>query len=263
MIQGINEIEVWMRSNRLRLNMDKTQVMWLGSKPQLAKITQQGLNIGGTVVMPVQTAKNLGCLFDSELTLKPHINAVTKSCFYQLRQIRSIRNMLSADAVKTLVHSFISNRIDYCNSIFFGAPNSTLTKLQSVLNAAARLITSTTRFDHIQPVLKELHWLPIRQRINYKIASLVRGCVNGEGPSYIQDLVTTTASCPGRAHLRSAQHRDLVLPRSRTKRLGNRSFRLAAPIVWNALPVSLHCLSGNCVQFKSKLKTHLFVDTYE
>ena len=154
--------------------------------------------------MPLHTAKNLGCTLDSELTLEPHANAITKSCFYQLRQIRSIRKLLSTDAVKTLVHSFISNRIDYCNSIFYGATGTVLAKLQSVLNAAARLVTSTQRFDHIQPVLRELHWLPIQQRISYKIACLARGCLHHNGPIYLQDMIETTASHPGRANLRSA-----------------------------------------------------------
>ena len=91
-----------------------------------------------------------------------HVNNITRSCFYQLRQLRSIRRSLSTDAAKTLVHSLISSRVDYCNSIFYGATDIVVRRLQSVLNAAARLISNRRKFDHITPVLRDqLHWLPI------------------------------------------------------------------------------------------------------
>ena len=99
-----------------------------------------------------------------------HVN-ITRSCFYQLRQLRSIWRSLFTDAAKTLVHSLISIRVDYCNSILYGATNIVGRRLQSVLNAAARLISNKRKFDHITPVLRDqLHWLPIRQRIEFKIA---------------------------------------------------------------------------------------------
>ena len=222
------------------------------------KIMQKELNIGSTIIKPKPTAKNLGCVIDSELTLEQHVNSITKSCFYQLRQIRSIHRLLSVEASKALIHAFISSRINYCNSVFYGATGSVLGKLQSVQNAAARLLTSKRRYDHITPVLMDLHWLPIHQRINYKIASLTRGCLHGEGHGDLKELLTPTSSCQGRAHLRAASHGDLVTSRSTTKRLGTHSFRIAAPTIWNSLPVSVRNLSSNHELFNAGLKTHLF-----
>ena len=88
-----------------------------------------------------------------------HVNNITRSCFYQLRQLRSIRRSLTMEASKTLVHSLKSRCVDYCNSIFYGATNAVLQRLQSVLNAAARLITNTRKFDHITPVLRNQLYL--------------------------------------------------------------------------------------------------------
>ena len=93
--------------------------------------------------------------FDPELRMDLHVNNITRSCFYQLRQLRSIQLSLAMEASKTLVHSLVSNRVDYCNSIFYGATNAVLRRLQSVLNAAARLIKNTRKFDHITPMLRD------------------------------------------------------------------------------------------------------------
>ena len=121
-------------------------------------------------------------------------------------QQRSIRRSLTMKATKTLVHSIVSSRVDYCNNIFHGATNAVLRRLQSVLNAAARLITNTRKFEHITPVIRDqLHWLPIRQRIIFKIATFVRNSLHGRGPTYYLSRSCIPISEIGaRAHLRSA-----------------------------------------------------------
>ena len=160
--------------------------MWLGSKQQLGKIETECMQIGEHCIKFSTFAKNLGVTFDPELRMDLHVNNITRSCFFQLRQLRSIRLSLTMEATKTLVHSLVSSHLDYCNSIFYGATNTVLQRLQSVLNAAARLITNTRIFDHITPVLRDqLHWLPIRQRIIFKIATFVRNSLHGRGPTYL------------------------------------------------------------------------------
>ena len=120
----------------------------------------------GTVLQFSTAVKNLGVLYiDSQLTVAEHIDAVCRSGFFQLRQLRSIRQSLTPAAVKTLVHAFISSRLDYCNQLFVGVTGRLLDKLQSLQNAAARLVTGARKFDRITPVMRELHWLPVRQRI--------------------------------------------------------------------------------------------------
>ena len=258
----IVRIERWMAANRLCLNTDKTQVMWLGSRQQLTKITTDKINIGGTEISLSSTAKILGIVFDRELSLKPHINSVTKSCFYQLRQIRTIRRLLTADAAKALIHAFITSRIDYCNGIYVGSTDWVFSKLQSVMNAAARLITGSLRRDHITPVLRDLHWLPIRRRVNFKLVTLVYGCLRGEKPVYLSEDITPVSTNIRRAGLRSSQRGQLMVPRTKTSRLGQRSFRVAAPAIWNALPQQLSDFTMNPETYRKNLKTFLFSQCY-
>jgi len=130
-----------------------------------------------------------------------HIAAIYRSGFFQLRQLRSIRQSLTPAAVKTLVHAFISSRLDYCNQRFVSVTGRLLNKLQSLQNAAACLVTGTRKFDRITPVMQELHWLPVRQRIRFKTAVLVFKCIHGLAPEYLSEYCKLTT---GRSHLRSA-----------------------------------------------------------
>ena len=144
------------------MNPDKTQFIWLGSRKQLAHLNITPLHLhDGTIVVPSTDVRSLGFVFDSQLSMTDHVNHVTCACFYQLRQLCFIRDSLMDDAAKMLVHTFVSSRVDYCNSLLFGAPTHVLGKLQPVLNASARLITRGRRCDHIKPVLRDLHWLPV------------------------------------------------------------------------------------------------------
>ena len=141
-----------MASNRLKLNVDKTQFIWLGSPRQLAAVSQVQLIIG-EVVTASDTIRDLCVTLDAQLTMKNHVDGVARSCFYQLRQLRSIRRSVPTDALHTLVHAFISSRIDYCNAVLYGATDAVIRRLQAVLHAEARLITGIRRNDHITPTL--------------------------------------------------------------------------------------------------------------
>ena len=118
-------------------------------------------------------ASRIIIVFDNTLTLKPRINTVCKSAYFHIRRIARIRKHLIVQAIKTIVHSLISPRLDYCNSVLAGLPDCEITKLQSVQNAAAKLITLSRKFDHVTPILRELHWLPVHQHILFKVLVLV------------------------------------------------------------------------------------------
>ena len=116
------------------------------------------------------------------------------------------------------------------------------------------------KFDHISAAIRnELHWLPVRRRIVYKLCFLVQNCSVGEAPQYLQELCVPLSGRAGRQNLRSSDRGDLLVPRFRTSRYGRRSFSVAAPSLWNSLPVDIRQLSGNPEQFKKKLKTVLFL----
>ena len=130
------------------------------------------------------------------------------------------------------------------------------------MNAAARLLSGKRRYDHISPVLKDLHWLRVRERVTFKLATLVFDCLHDRRPIYLREKLSLTSSNLRRASLRSAEHGDLVTPRTRSRKLGARSFTFSAPAVWNALPDTVRSLSLSYQQFSNNLKTHLFSTSF-
>ena len=126
--------------------------------------------------LAVTSARNLGVVIDSWLIMLDHVAVVCRTGYYRLRQLRPTVKCLSVDAAKTLIQSFISNRLDYCNAALCGITDTLLRKqLKAVQNAAARLLTRTGRREHISPVLRQLHWLPVSHRIDFKLA--LEGCL--------------------------------------------------------------------------------------
>jgi hypothetical protein len=180
--------------------------------------------------------------------MSDHVASVCRSCYIQLRQLRQVKGSLTSDAIKTLVHAFISSCLDYCNSLLVGVSDGVLKKLQSIQHAAARLVTGTQRFDHITPVLRDLHWLPIRNPITYKVAMLVYKCLHGLAPSILADFCQPVLSVSGRQHLCSADTGALVVPRTRTS-VGSRSFSVCGPATWNDMPIELRLLELSASSF--------------
>jgi hypothetical protein len=263
MINCITDINNWMLSNRLKLNPDKTQFAWFGTWQQLCRFTPDVITMPSNVsITPSKCVRNLGCNFDSRLTMEDHVNEIVKSCLFQLRQLRSIRRSLTDKAAAILVHAFISCRLDYCNSILYGVSDRVLHKLQLVQNTAARLIANCRRYDHITPVLRDLHWLPIQQRIKFKLALFVHLCLRGQLPLYLSNMLTPLAEVPHRSGLRSASHGDLMCAGSNL-RFGNRSFRHSGPSIWNSLPARVRNPLLSTEQFKRELKTYLFTSVYK
>jgi len=255
---NITDVSNWCSSRGLQLNTKKTELIWFGSPSNLRSLTPDDakITVGGTIIQPVDVVRDLGFHFDSELSMRDHISRVTKSCFYQLRRLRPIRRQLGRDVTKCLVCSFVLSRLDYCNGLLAGLPATTLKPLQRVQNAAARLILGLKWCDHITPALMDLHWLPIKQRIEYKLAILVHKCLHHQAPSYLTELLTSLSDIQPRSCLRSASDGKLDIPRTRIQ-FGERAFAVAGARQWNALPAQLRSIEDFTL-FKSKLKTHLF-----
>jgi len=152
------------------------------------------------------SARDLGVVIDSCLTMADHVSAIRQSGYFQLRQLRPVARSLTVDAAKTIVHAFIACRIDYCNLLLHGITDSLFRRLQSVPNAAAclQLITRTRRRDHITPVLRDLYWLPVQRRVDYKLALLVYKSLHGLAPSYLADDCILASSDNFHRRLRSA-----------------------------------------------------------
>ena len=197
----------------------KTEVIHLCSC--FHSITLPGIDVGGYTISPTPVARDLGVLFDSRLTLSKHVNSVWKSTFFSISNICRIRKYLDCDNCERLVHAFISSKLDSCNSLLTGFPDKEISKLQRVHNAAARLIVGAAKNEHMSPILQQLHWLPVKFRIDFKILMLTYKVLNNQAPDSISELLTLYK--PSRA-LRSYCQMLLVVPK--TELYGDRSFGL-------------------------------------
>ena len=193
--------------------------------------------------------------------MSSHISKQCASAFYHLHNISRIRRFLSTDTTKTLVHAFVTSRVDYCNSLSYGLPASHLNKVQRLLNSAARLVCRAPRYCRITPLLYELHWLPVRQRISFKILLFVFKAIHGFALTYLRELVSIKRS--GNYNLRfSSDGLLLATPTYRSRfTLGDRSFHVAAPALWNVLPREIRSITDLGI-FKCRLTTHLFKEAF-
>ena len=258
----ISEIDEWMSSNRLKLNTDKTQFIWLGTRQQLQKIGIDHIQLGSNNVKFQTSVGNLGVTLDSHLSMKAHVLRTCRTCYYQLRQLRSVRRSLSFTACTSLVHAFITSRLDYCNSLLAGISVGLMNQLQSVIRVAARLVMRKRKFDPISNDIRDrLHWLPVKSRIDFKLGLLVYKCLHGEAPSYLAEMLEHKSDNPALHRLRNTANRGpgkLVVPRTRLKTFGPRSFATTGPSLWNSLPTEVTDVTLNISTFKIRLKTFLF-----
>ena len=178
---------------------------------------------------------------------------VCRKSYAQLRVISKIRHCMDAKSLETIIHAFVTTKLDFGNATLAGVPKRLLAKLQLVQNAAARLISRTPKYEHITPVLSELHWLPVEMRIKFKILLTVFKCISGSAPSYLCDMIQIAS---GTRPIRTVNERKLVVPPHRSG-YAKQCFNYAGPSLWNELPVNLR-LCDDFMTFKSLLKTHLF-----
>ena len=162
------DILFWMNLNKLLLNPSKTEFLLIGTKQQRLKFSDlTNLSLSNDIIPVSSSARNLGFIFDSDMSFSEQINSVSKSCHFHIRDIRRIRHLLPLSAATALANSLVSSKLDYCNSLYSGISN--LNKLQRIQNSLARVITNTSKYQHTTPTLKKLHWFPIKQRIDYKL----------------------------------------------------------------------------------------------
>lgn len=250
----MKEIKQWMCANMLKLNQDKTEFIVFSPKHHVKDLPSYHLNFSGTIIKESPNVKNLGVWFDKTLSMQKQISSVSRSCYHQIRNIGRIRPLITEGACKTLICALVTSRLDYANALLYGVNSNELAKLQKIQNTAARITTRTKRREHITPVLKTLHWLPVAQRIEYKILVHTYKAINIIAPQYIRELIHIYQ--PGRS-LRSENKHELVRTKFRTSTYGNRRLDVAAASLWNSLPSQLHsCPSVHT--FKKHLKTHLF-----
>ena len=246
-----------MVSYRLMINDSKTEFLIIGSRGRLSKININSIMVGDSIIEPVKSTRNLGSWFDEHMAMDFHIGNICNKAF---KGLYNIRHFHSTEATKILIHASVTSHLDYCNSLLSGLPKYQLDRLQKVLNAAARVVCLVPKFNHISPHLKDLHWLPVEFRIEFKILLLVFKALNGIAPRYICDLIREKTSI--KSSLRANDLTLLGVPRAKCKTFGDQAFAFAGPSKWNKLPLAIRT-AKNLNTFKKHVKTFLFKKAYD
>ncbi len=233
------DISAWMKEHHLQLNLEKTELLVFPATPTLQH--DFTIQLGSSTITPSTSVRNLGVIFDDQLTFKEHI-------------ARKIRPFLIEHAAQILVQALVISRLVYCNTLLAGLPSNTIKPLQMIQNAAARLVFNEPKRAHVTPLFVSLHWLPVTTRIKFKTLMLAYRTTTGSAPSFFHSLLQIYI--PSRS-LRSASERRLVVPSQRSLKSLSRTFVFTVPGWWNDLPTPIRN-TGSLSIFKKQLKTHLF-----
>ena len=256
-----SEIKKWMAMNYLKLNDGKTEFLDIGY--YVSPITS--IDLGDELSLdPVEKAKNLGFMFDHRMSLCDQINAVSQVCYLNLRNLKRIASRLCFDLRVQLVQSNILSMIDYCNSVYGGLTEKNLFKLQKIQNNAVRFIYGlygSKRRTSITPLLKKLHFLPVKYRTQFKVSMLVFKCVNNLAPEYLTALISLREVNRRSSRLDDDYYR-LKIPTPPRFTRTQAAFSYYSPSIWNGLPFELRCLTDITV-FKKHLKTYYFNIAFE
>ena len=153
-------------------------------------MTISPLEVGDSQIVPSAVVRNIGAFIDQSLNMQDDVKQLCRTASLHLKSIGQIRHIIDAKTAETLVHAFITSRLDSGNALLFGLPDSLLGRLQSIQNTAARIVTRTGKYKHIKPVLERLHWLPVKSRVDYKIILLTFKALHGLAPVYPSNLLT-------------------------------------------------------------------------
>ena len=187
-------------------------------------------NLLGSDTFPSDTIRNLVVVFDSDCNFRQHIS----HSFYHIRDLRQIRRHISISTAKAMSTALISSRLDYCNLLLNNIAKRDLAKLQRVQNFLARVVPRAPRFSPSLPLLKQSHWLPVTCQINFKLSTLTYRPLSIQQPSHLASLLHLSNI---HRQLRSSMSQQLIVPKTKLN-LGKRVFSVAAPRVWNELPIT-------------------------
>ena len=224
-----------MIKNKLKINDSKTEFIIFRCPLLKQNLSDLSVSVGDMQVSPSSKVEDLVVVFDQYLTFHDHICGICKSTHFHLRGIGRIRNLLTFDDTAQLIHVLITSRLDFCNK--------QIEILQRIQNQAARMLNvSIPRRNHITPILRELHWLIIHDRINFKILLLTHKAVNNTAPEYFCDLIRMSVKSTTICTRASLDPCLLCVPPIRktcANSFFDRSFAYAAPTLWNALDLDI------------------------
>ena len=250
--QKINEVLIavtqWTDSFFLKLNPNKTKIIVFGPNSVQDKIHIKGtfIDVDQSCIRFSNTVKNLGVLFDSDMSFSSQVKSVVSKVFMNIKNVSRIKSFLTFKEKSILMCSLVLSKLDYCNSLFYGIHSDSLSKLQYAQNCAARLVFQRRKFDHVSDIFMELHWLPVHIRILYKVLLTVHKCLYQTSPVEVNSLIT----------FESTRTFNLQIPRCYTSH-GDKAFSVYSAKEWNILPLYLKT-EVSVKNFKKLLKTYLF-----
>lgn len=242
----MSQIKHWMDEHFLKINPDKTEIIAFLPENMRSKPTINGAFLEGECIRFSNVVKNLGFNLDRFLDMDYHVNLTVSLCYKLLSDVARVRHLLSDSDTESLVHSIVSSRLDYCNSVLFGINKCLVQKYQNVQNYAARIISKRKKCQSVRDVLEKLHWLPVERRIIFKLLTFTFKILNGMAPECLNSLI-------------SIKNADLFLLNNvyLDSYYGRRSFKYTSPRFWNALPFNIRS-SNTLDSFKRLTKHHLF-----
>ncbi len=248
-------IRNWCFDNCLLLNPNKTKLIVFGSRQMMKKIPDFKLSLLQKELIPAEFVKDLGVMFDSNLSFDKHILATVSSCMSKLGQISRAKHAFSKDLLVKIINALVFSKLFYCSSVWSNTSNSNIRKLQSVQNFAARIVSGRRKFDHITPVLKELRWLPVKTQLYYRDATLAFKCMMGCAPSYLASQFITRGDVTGRK-TRNSQKLNIPLFKSAA---GQKTFYYRIVTLWNGIEEHLK-LCSTISSFRYNLRNQLLQD---
>ena len=262
------EIKKWMTANLLKLNGDKTELLIALHKRFKDAVTVEHVDIDAVLIKPSDSIRNLGAYFNRTMDHQDFVNKKCQAARFALRNISKVRTSLTRESCETLIQAYVTSRLDYCNVLLHGLPKYVTDRIQKVQNSAARVIVMIPKREHITPYLAALHWLPIQQRVEYKVLLYAFKALNNHAPEYLCELLNPYT--PARS-MRDRETR-LIPPVKKSNYVdyGGRAFERSAPELWNTLPGDVRSVhsrsdlssSERILLFKRKLKTYLFAKAY-
>ena len=250
-------VKNWMDGMRLKLNPDKTEFILFGNQVQLNKCHTSEFDACGDTIPCVKKVKVLGTVFDSNMKFTDHINLKVKTALFNFRKIKEIRQYLTRDTCLTLILGLVMSHLDYNNAVLIGVTDQAIKKFQRIQNMCAKLVLNYKKYDSATLALKELHWLPIKLRIQYKILCITHRCLYHIAPDYLKNLLVRNKPSGRTLRSQKSTSNKLIVPYTKLKTFAAGSFSVKSPELWNELSEDITC-TVDIVQFKKKLKTYLF-----
>ena len=250
---ALASLDAWFRTNSLKVNASKTQLMVLGSNQNLRTLpsTDVTVTFRGVTLEPCTEAKNLGVIFDRNLSWDQHISMITRRCFGMLTGLVHLRHYLPESVLSTLVSALVLSHVRYCLTVYGNGSAKNVERVQKILNFSARVISGRKRHEHISDVQRELGWLSAPDLVRYHTLTLAHKVMRYGEPEELSRMFRRCADVRDRE---TRQDGMLHMPRCRTA-YGQRQFAYRATKLLNALPSDLS--DRSVPSFRRTLQRHM------